>query len=242
MSKALKIVNSVITLVLNSKIALLIFLEIAIGVVLSVFSIFAFIELREGIFQKEFFSFDEAIINTLYLHRTSLLTAAMTLASFLGKELVIIVTIFLVILFLLKKHQKEAFLFAFILGMDPLITSLLKNLIQRPRPPLHLHSQITQLDYSFPSGHAMGALVFYATFSYFVYHFTRSKKLGTVSFAFSLFLISLIGLSRIYLGVHYPSDVLAGYFSGLCWFSSIMLINKTLVFFKLFKENHHQVN
>ena len=125
-------------------------------------------------------------------------------------------------------------MFALIVGMAPVITAILKHLNQRPRPfdnPL-----ISLFDYSFPSGHAMTSFVFYFTISYFVYHFTKNKLITFITFVASVILISLIGISRIYLGVHYPSDVIAGYLGGLCWFSSIMLVDKTLDFFEIFKE------
>ena len=124
--------------------------------------------------------------------------------------------------------------------MSALINYALKSVIQRPRPsfyPLLLES-----DYSFPSGHSMDSFVFYATLAYLVFHFTGNKEFAVVCSAFSIVLIIAIGISRIYLGVHYPTDVLAGYLGGLGWFTSVILIQKTLIFYKLFKEKHKKLS
>lgn len=234
MLKVTKNFKSLIKLIFSSRVALLIFLEVILGIILSSFSFFIFIKLRGEVFEKELLLFDETIMRFFYLHRTPLLTILMRVISFLGYELIIILGILLVGFFLLKKHKREAMLLAFILTMAPIINAFLKKIIQRPRP--FFHPLVNVYDYSFPSGHAMSSLVFYATISYFVYHATHNKRLGVISTTLSTLLIILIGISRIYLGVHYPTDVLAGYLGGLFWFSSVMLINKTLIFFKLFRK------
>lgn len=222
-------------LIRQSRAALFVFLEAIAGIILSVLSLVIFIKLKNRIIGKELAFFDTSIIDFLYSLRSPLLNKIMLAISYIGGDLLIVVTILLIIILTLKRHVREAVLFGFILGMTVVINDILKKIIQRPRPDID--PLISLQDYSFPSGHAMDSFVFYATFSFLVFHFTRSKKLALISTILSTILIFLIGISRIYLGVHYPTDVIAGYLGGLFWFSSVMIINRTLIFFKLFKEN-----
>ncbi len=91
-------------------------------------------------------------------------------------------------------------------------THLLKLLVARPRPEGAL---ISETGYSFPSGHAVIAVVLYGLISYFLYiQASTSRYLYLLA---GLFFIILIGYSRFYLGVHYFSDILGGYFIGLIW-------------------------
>jgi len=226
--------KSIFLQISRTHVLFLVFLEIIGGIFFSISSFLLLVKFRGEVFEKELTFFDHIIMNVFYSLRNPALTEIMKFISFLGYELLALVGVLLVILFLLEKHKREAVMFSLIVGMAPVITAILKNLNQRPRPfdnPL-----ISLFDYSFPSGHAMTSFVFYFTISYFVYHFTKNKLTTLITFVASVILISLIGISRIYLGVHYPSDVIAGYLGGLCWFSSIMLVDKTLDFFEIFKE------
>jgi undecaprenyl-diphosphatase len=218
----------------RTHVLLLVFIEILGGIFFSVSSFLLLVKFRGEVFEKEFTLFDNSIMSIIYSLRTPALTSIMKLFSFLGYELIVMVGVLLVILFLLEKHKREAVMFALIVGMAPIISTVLKNLNARPRP--YGQPLITLSDYSFPSGHAMTSFVFYATISYFVYHFTKNKLTTYVSILLSLTLILLIGISRVYLGVHYPTDIIAGYLGGMCWFSSLMLVDKTLDFFELFRE------
>ena len=212
----------------RTHVLLLVFIEILGGIFFSVSSFIILVKIRGEVFEKELTFFDNSIMNLFYSFRTPFLTVIMKFFSFLGYELVALAGILIVILFILEKHKREAVMLSFIVGMTPIISFILKNLNQRPRPfdqPL-----ISLFDYSFPSGHAMTSFVFYVTISYFIYHFTKNKLKTFISIIVSATLIFLIGISRIYLGVHYPTDIIAGYLGGLCWFSSIMLIDKTLFF------------
>lgn len=197
----------------------------AYSLILCFISFLIFIWLLNGIETKRLMFFDNEFINLFYLHRTPVLTNIMVVFSFLGKEIPITIGTILVIIAFIKKYRKEAITFVLITGLIPIISSILKTIIQRPRPPLYFHPQLTQLDYSFPSGHAMGSLVFYITLSYFIYNFTKNKRLRSISFVISTLLIIFIGISRVYLGVHYPTDVLAGYLAGVFWLSSLLFIN-----------------
>jgi undecaprenyl-diphosphatase len=94
---------------------------------------------------------------------------------------------------------------------------VLKAGFDRPRPDVF----VWRVDYagqaSFPSGHAMMSMVVYWTLAYLVSRLERPRLLRVLTWLFALLLVVLIGASRIYLGVHYPSDVLAGFVVGFIW-------------------------
>lgn len=118
------------------------------------------------------------------------------------------ITCITVICLLLWKKKER-----FILGLSVLANLLmnqgLKFIVQRPRPD-HLRL-IEQRGYSFPSGHTMMSVALYGILIYYVYKKMKNKYLKVTVMTLLSLLIVGIGCSRIYLGVHYPSDVIAGY-------------------------------
>ena len=110
-----------------------------------------------------------------------------------------------------------------------LINYLLKEMIQRPRPPIEL-KMVEESSFSFPSGHAMASVAFYGLFIYYIYKYVKNKTIKNIVCTILSVLIFLVGVSRIYLGVHYASDVLAGYL-----FSIVYLIIYIMFVLKLFK-------
>lgn len=144
------------------------------------------------------------------------MTELMKLFTFFGSTTAIVagVVIVSVIMFFCKHKWEPLFLMASS-GLGALFNPLLKWLFQRQRPDVH--RLIEETGYSFPSGHSMGSFIFYGMLAYFLFFFFKSRIMKTINVIFLFFFIMMIGTSRIYLGVHYPSDVLAGFAAGGAW-------------------------
>ena len=110
------------------------------------------------------------------------------------------------------------------------VNLLLKNIIQRPRPVEF--RLIDETGYSFPSGHSMVSVAFYGLIIYFIYKRIDNKKIKWSLITFLSFLVLLIGISRIYLGVHYTSDVIAGFLISI----SYLIIYITILSIKVLKQ------
>jgi len=126
----------------------------------------------------------------------------------------------LVIWFLLKKQTKKAVLVIIGLGGGFLLEVGLKMIIARPRPPYQLAiiNDYSLTSYSFPSGHAMLAIIFFAIMVYcFKDHF-KNPLARRLYIIVNIFLCALVGFSRLYLGVHWFSDVIGGFIIGIIWF------------------------
>ena len=155
--------------------------------------------------------FDKTIYKFIIGFRNDFTDAIfITLTQFGNTYIIIMVIIGLLILFDKKNQIYLAIETISIMG----INQLLKRIIRRIRPN-HLRL-ITQGGYSYPSGHAMISVAVYGYFLYYVKKNIKNKKLKNILIILLYALIIGIGLSRIYVGVHYPSDILGGYLIGLC--------------------------
>ncbi|MGM9881901.1 MAG: phosphatase PAP2 family protein [Bacilli bacterium] len=96
-----------------------------------------------------------------------------------------------------------------------ILNTLFKYILQRPRP--EGHQIIVQNGYSFPSGHSMIGMAFYGYLIYLVYKYIKNKKIKVLITILLSIIIITIGISRIYLGVHYTSDVLCGFMTSICY-------------------------
>ncbi len=134
-------------------------------------------------------------------------TAVMIFISFLGSAITLIILI--VAFLLLIKNKKYPKLIALNLIFVFILNRILKFIIARPRPErLRL---VLEDGYSFPSGHSMVAFGFYGFLIYLIYKNFENKKIKYTLIVFLALLILLIGISRVYLGVHYVTDVIAGF-------------------------------
>ena len=161
-------------------------------------------------------SFDQKIFSLIAPTITENRTRIMRFISFLAKHTFLIPLIFLLITwFLIKKNKWMAIRTATVLLSSLLLMSILKRLIQRQRPPDPLVEGIT--NYSFPSGHAFMSVAFYGLLIWFASVYISNKWMRRLVIAFLLLVIAAIGFSRIYLRVHYATDVIAGICIGFVW-------------------------
>jgi len=132
-----------------------------------------------------------------------------------------IITILLVALLYIKKYYREALFLTVTMSVCGLAMPLLKNIFSRERPNFHRLIEIS--GYSFPSGHTTSATTMYLTLAIIL--LSIMKKLNKY-FVFSIAVLGIviIGSSRIYLGVHYPTDVMAGICLGISIVSTVYIL------------------
>ena len=171
------------------------------------------------------FVYDLQITNFLYSIRDPLFTKLLLLVTKLGGiYAVIVVTIAITGFLFLKKNYVYVWAFLVALFSGGILMALIKIIIKRPRPELPF-PVYQEFSFSFPSGHATASIILYGFIAYFIWQNSSSNKIRLVSAVSALLVILLIGFSRTYLGVHYFSDVIAGYILGtLCLTSGIYII------------------
>jgi undecaprenyl-diphosphatase len=118
-------------------------------------------------------------------------------------------------LFLDRKPHAALFVLVAVFG-GMLLSTVLKEVIDRPRPDLVPHGQHVYTK-SFPSGHSMLSAVTYLTLGALLARLQKRRSLKLYALALAIFLSLAIGVSRVYLGVHWPTDVLAGWSAGAAW-------------------------
>ena len=167
-----------------------------------------FLELAEDVFNKEIMNGDiigYKIIST-FLISDFATPIAKFITNFGGAIFIILLT---VILIAVIKNKKIGLSILTNLAIITILNQLLKRILQRPRPTEY--RIIEESGYSFPSGHSMISMAFYGYLIYLIYKYVENKNVKWILISLLSILICLIGISRIYLGVHYTSDVLGGF-------------------------------
>ena len=129
-----------------------------------------------------------------------------------GAKIVFVLTILAIIL--IKGLKNKLFLLTGIVGTAGL-NVVLKHIIQRERP--NINRLIPEKGYSFPSGHSMMSMAFYGMLIFLIFKYVKNTALKWTLIVILAILLSTIGITRIYLGVHYPSDVIGGFVVSLTY-------------------------
>lgn len=188
-----------------------------IGAAIAIAGTWGFAELAGNVSSGSTQAFDDAVLRWLGAHRTPPLDAFMLDITSLGTSSVVAMVVGVAALFLwLNKHKHSAILLLVSTFGGVLLNNLLKFGFSRPRPDI-IPWATTATFYSFPSGHAMSATVVYSTVAYLAGRLQRTHRARLAITILATLVIAIICLSRLYLGVHYPSDVIAGVIIGLAW-------------------------
>lgn len=172
-----------------------------------------FIAILEDVFDAEIVTFDTTIYNAISLSKTNAVTNILKIITQFGSAgFLILITI---LSFIVLKNKKIPFCIALNLASIGALNQILKRIIQRPRP--EGFRLIEETGYSFPSGHSMASMAFYGLIIYLVFKYVKNKNTKIIICTFLSLLVLLIGISRIYLGVHYASDVIAGFVLSIAY-------------------------
>ena len=186
-----------------------------------------FLALAEDVFNKEIMNGDiigYKVVST-FLISDFATPIAKFVTNFGGAIFLIILTI---VLFILIKNKKIGVSIFLNLALITILNQLLKRILQRPRPTEY--RIIEETGYSFPSGHSMVSMAFYGYLIYLIYKYVKNKCVKWISIVLLSILICSIGVSRIYLGVHYTSDVLGGFFISISYLIIyISAVNKFVI-------------
>ena len=192
--------------------------RLLVGMIIFFFFAASFFNIVEGLRNREqIVQTDALVTNWVQTIRTPQLTVYMTGATNSADWPAIAIILGAVGLISFFKKRWSYFLaLTASVALGEIMVMLLKLWVARPRPPA-LDALLVEKDFSFPSGHAFAAMSLYGLLTFLLVHFAKNKFLKVLIFLLGLLIVLAIGFSRIYLGVHWLSDVLASYALGIAW-------------------------
>jgi undecaprenyl-diphosphatase len=168
--------------------------------------------------------FDDSVRAAVHQYASPPLTVFMRAITLLGSmEVLLPAVLILLTLLSVRGKRYEAIVLAVTMAGGLILNIVLKLSFHRARPD-PFFNLATPASYAFPSGHALLALCFYGVMARIWSDSLKSRERRWMVWVGAVVLIGLIGLSRIYLGVHYPSDVLAGYAAAIVWISAVTML------------------
>lgn len=192
-----------------------------IGLGVSLAALLAFAQIADSALgQETLAALDTRVALELHRVATPLTTQAMRVVTAFGGSALVAIAFVGVVAFVARRRWAKLVLWVGALGGGGLLTLLLKALIQRPH--LAAAPLDAALGWGFPSGHALMATITYGLLAFMLIARMHQWRWQVAVALAALFLIGLIGFSRMYLGVHYLSDVLAGIAAGTCWLATCL--------------------
>ncbi len=195
-----------------------------VGLASCLLILFVLAQIAEEVLEREAFAFDTTFLLWLHQFANPSLDNLMLFITNLGNPTT--VTIIAGVTFLLlwwRRYREEAKIFVLVCLGGVILNTGLKLFFSKPRPELW-HRLITEKSFSFPSGHALGSMVLYGFIAYELA--THYPQFAKVIYSLTIILIAAIGLSRLYLGVHWPTDIIAGYGVGFLWLMICIMMLK----------------
>jgi len=163
---------------------------------------------------------DTQIVNDLHtvaLHTLPILLGLTISGFYVGEEIIVAIGVVLVLYFLYKHYWTEMWMVLIAWGGEAGLWLLLANYFNRPRPIFAVPAWHQMTAPSFPSGHVFGAVLCYGLLAYLLVPKMSTHFWKGVVIAVAVLIILYVGFSRLFVGDHYPSDILAGYGLGIAW-------------------------
>lgn len=208
------------------------FITVIVALVFVVLGINLFVELTETLSTDVLASYDHQITQNVISYRSPTLTEYFIFVTRIGDVYGYLVVIGLCAFISLVVFKKWKYMvqITLVLFLSALSNLVLKRFINRARPDIeHL---VTVETLSYPSGHAMAAMAFYGFLAYLFYKFKINIFIKVIAILTLAVLIISIGISRIYLGVHFPSDIAGGFIAGAIWVIFCIVIFNIIEVFK----------
>jgi undecaprenyl-diphosphatase len=203
-------------------------LTLLVGLALAVGALLAFAALANEMLEGDTQHFDAWVRGGIHQYASPALTSFLRVVTVLGAPSVLLtLSILSAAGFLFARKDRGLFLLVITMIGAKVLEVVLKLSFHRTRP-VPFFDALPPSSYSFPSGHAIGSFCFYSMVAAIISARTRSRIVRIAVWALADLLITLIGISRIYLGVHYPSDVLAGYAAAFIWVIMVSLGDRAL--------------
>lgn len=197
--------------------------KLLVGLIAAALAIFLFGWLAEDVFEGATIRFDETVRAAVHQTATPILTAVMKIVTVFGSTVFLTTaTLAGAAAFYYFKHKRGLALLSLTMVGNTILLFSLKTGFKRVRPEPFFDYALPA-SYSFPSGHSLSSFCFYGILAALLTARMENRALKILVWTLAVVLILLIGLSRVYLGVHYPSDVLAGFAVGLIWVVTVAL-------------------
>ena len=196
-------------------------LVLGLGLGAAVLALYLFAVLADEVMEQETIQIDNAVLGALRAAQSPALDRLAFVISAFGAEVLAVLMVVLLILFVWQRRWGAAVgLLVTVVGAQ-MLNNVLKDWFHRTRPA-PLEGLIPAQAFSFPSGHAMVAAAFYLFIGYLAWRILTGR-VRIICAAFLMLIALLIGLSRLYLGVHYLTDVVAGYIAGVAWTDAVII-------------------
>lgn len=202
--------------------------SLLLGLTAAIATLIFFGWLTSEVLEGETQHFDEATRAAVHQLASPLLTTIMRGLSFIGSTLALAIgTTVVVIQFVVRKWGREAKLLAITMIGAGLLNITLKLAFKRPRPVPFFNLTAPET-YSFPSGHSLTSAVFFGALAAILTARVKSRRLRVIIWVVCTLMFVLIGFSRIYLGVHHTTDVIAGFAAALIWILVVRFVEMEL--------------
>ena len=206
-----------------------------VGIVSCLLIIYIVAQISDEVLDKEAFAFDKVILLWIHSFTNPTLDRVMhTITRLNDPDIVSVIAGVALILLIWKKCYPEAKIFIVDCAGGVILSYGLKSVFGKTRPDLW-ESAIEEVSFSYPSGHALGSTVLYGFLAYLFA--TRFPQFAWLIYLIAVLLIGAIGSSRLYLGVHWPTDIIGGYGIGFLWLTFCITMLKLQKLKQLQVEN-----